>query len=681
MRFSYVALFTCGLALAAAQSGDKPAPSLEKAIQTEMVDGDLKSAIEQYKAIAEGRDRGLAAKALVRLGECYEKLRDPQAKKVYERVVAQFADQPEAAQARTRLNAKAAVESPAVGAVSQLRMWSDLGGLGGMKGLTASPDGSFVVQMNKESNLRRHNLATGEDLLLTTDGDTPKRRNFSPEVSPDGRLIAYASMAADSTELRIVGADGSGQRVVMKGQDITPEAWSSDGTRILANHFGATPTNELALVSVADGAMTVVKSGSNLSATANAFSPDGRYIVYNRQEDPAKSSAVYIMSTGGSDQARLPSDGSGAMWTPDGRSIVYRSNRSGQPALWSQAIADGKPQGSPELISGITLFPMIFLQIMGDRSVFYTTVTRQTDVYAAQLDPAALRLTSAPERLDEHYVGAIGNLSADWSPDSRSIVYSSGGKLVTHSIGITEEQVVPDSAAATYGDFWFSSDGRAILAGVQRDSDGVRRIYLRRVDLRSGEVSTLLDMPAPSGFSGASQAGVGWNFSPDFKTLYYSGPVQSGDASGAKALRLVRRDLQTGEEKELVRLNSKMLGCFGVKVSPDGRQVTFSYRDAEDRFWLAVAPTEGGAARHLLQTGVGLLAWTKDSRNLLFQKSGVGLYTIPAAGGDARPFEAGMPRIGGISLSPDNTRIAFLSTQMSVDLWLYKNLLPPAPAQ
>ena len=63
MSFRWIAALACGLALASAQTGGKTQPTLEKAIQTEMVDGDLRSDIEQYKAIAEGKDRALAAKA------------------------------------------------------------------------------------------------------------------------------------------------------------------------------------------------------------------------------------------------------------------------------------------------------------------------------------------------------------------------------------------------------------------------------------------------------------------------------------------------------------------------------------------------------------------------------------------------------------------------------------------
>jgi len=80
--------------------------ALQAAIKKETVDGDLQGAIERYKGIAESRNRVAAAKALLRMGQCYEKLGDPQARKAYERVLTQFPDQKDAAQeARKRLSA------------------------------------------------------------------------------------------------------------------------------------------------------------------------------------------------------------------------------------------------------------------------------------------------------------------------------------------------------------------------------------------------------------------------------------------------------------------------------------------------------------------------------------------------------------------------------------------------
>ena len=73
--------------------------------QKETVDGDLAAAIKLYRQVADGKSTppALAARALVRLGQCYERLGSTEAGKAYERVVTQFGKEEAAAEARRRL--------------------------------------------------------------------------------------------------------------------------------------------------------------------------------------------------------------------------------------------------------------------------------------------------------------------------------------------------------------------------------------------------------------------------------------------------------------------------------------------------------------------------------------------------------------------------------------------------
>jgi hypothetical protein len=60
----------------------------QQALVKERADGDLRGAIEIYERIAREftPDRPLAAKALVQLGQCYEKLGSTEAERAYRRV-------------------------------------------------------------------------------------------------------------------------------------------------------------------------------------------------------------------------------------------------------------------------------------------------------------------------------------------------------------------------------------------------------------------------------------------------------------------------------------------------------------------------------------------------------------------------------------------------------------------
>src|SRR6266568_2468737 len=83
-----------------------PESMLGAALHQEEVQGDLKGAIAVYQKVVAtpGVSRKTAADALVRMGQCYEKLGDSESRKAYERVVLEYADQKEAvAMARARL--------------------------------------------------------------------------------------------------------------------------------------------------------------------------------------------------------------------------------------------------------------------------------------------------------------------------------------------------------------------------------------------------------------------------------------------------------------------------------------------------------------------------------------------------------------------------------------------------
>jgi len=89
---------------------------LREALHKQQVQGDLPGAIKIYQQIvsATNTNRAVAARALLELAGCYEKL-GQQAEAVYQRIVRDFGDQPVAVQARARLAAlRPAAPTPAM---------------------------------------------------------------------------------------------------------------------------------------------------------------------------------------------------------------------------------------------------------------------------------------------------------------------------------------------------------------------------------------------------------------------------------------------------------------------------------------------------------------------------------------------------------------------------------------
>jgi Tol biopolymer transport system component len=344
------------------------------------------------------------------------------------------------------------------------------------------------------------------------------------------------------------------------------------------------------------------------------------------------------------------------------------------------AVSEGKALGAPQFIATA----LKILRVVRDGSILYLKDTSQSDVFVAGLDPETLWAASAPRQINERYVGKTFRFSnLDWSRDGRSIAYArdpgvaKSGSFVVYSVDTNQEREITPSENVLFTELHFTPDGQA-LVGIAPSGD--RKDVFYRVDVQTGDTRAFFENPDPR---------VNWtaSLSPDGKMLFYASGIQPGGPDGTPVVRLVRRDLQTGEEKEIVRLSGEHgqdPRVMGIAVSPDGQQVAFSYGVAGGR-WFAVAPSEGGQARRLLNMPGGLgLVWTRDSRHLLFIQSGnptFQVYSIAVEGGVPQLVGISMNGLGGLALNPDNTRIAFLDTQSRTDLWAYKNLLPPAPAQ
>src|SRR5205814_5088464 len=130
------------LSAALLAAADKtPESMLGAALHQEEVQRDLKGAIAAYQKVVAmpGVSRKTAAEALVRVGQCYEKLGNVESRKAYERVVREYADQKEAAAlARSRLGLTHVVAT----GISNRRLWTLPAG-SSIEG-TVSHDGRYV---------------------------------------------------------------------------------------------------------------------------------------------------------------------------------------------------------------------------------------------------------------------------------------------------------------------------------------------------------------------------------------------------------------------------------------------------------------------------------------------------------------------------------------------------------
>ena len=673
-----IAALLLAVALAAGAAAQKKPATAEEllgtALHQEEVEGNLERAIATYKkVVAEaGATRAVAGRALLRMGQCYEKLGNAEARKAYERVVREYADQSEiAAQARVRL-AALGQQPPAVTA---RRVWA-----GAAVHVIGAPsrDGAYLTFRDPESGeLAIRDLATGQTRLLTKRQSVWER--FVP--SPDGKQVAYTWKTKGFSELRVVGLDGSEPRVLYPNTGVAlpyPAGWSPDGKNVLAVVSGK-EGDQVVLVSVADGSVRVLKTTDWIGGLR--FSPDGRYIAYDLEQQPgSKECDIFLLALDTGREIPLiqhPADDEVLDWTPDGKRILFRSDRSGTMGAWLIQVADGKPQGTPELVKpdlGRGFKPLGFTR---NGSFYYSVRTTRSDVYIAEIDLATGKLLAPPAPATQRFEGS--NETPDWSPDGRRLLFLSRRASVAAwaprvlCVRSMETGELSELASKLDRISWvrWSPDGRSLLAGA-RHSGGFG-IY--RIDVRTGEFSRITDwnLGGPAVWSG------------DGKAI-----IHLWQDAAAKASSIMVRDLETGRQREIHSIaNSSHFYASRLALSRDGRQLAFALAETQSQSKvLKVMPAAGGEARDVLR-GVpmpaDLVAWTPDGLGLLFTRHSpgdpkTGLWLIPLQGGEPRKLDLAAESMRDLCLHPDGRHIAFTAGQDTSEVWAMENFLPSLKA-
>lgn len=680
------------VALEPRQSPAAPA-ELRAAVDREAVDGDVAGAIKAYQAIVErysATDRVVAATALLRLAQAYQRLGDAQARAAYERLVREFGDVGElVATARARLSSLNAARR-SIPSLTMRRVYSGPG-LDWCNGL--SSDVRYLSHPDwNTGNIAVADLRDGSVRPVTTAGGIGQGRSGEfgecTIFSPDDRQIAYYWDSRSATELRVVTLDGSKPRTIYKSGPekpyLRPLDWSRDGRLILAE-LSPERTTQLVAIATADGAVRVLKDLGEWPGNLDGqFSADGRYVAYAaRQSKDSTRRDVFVMANDGSgDRAvvRHPADDRLLGWTPDGESLLFASDRTGSNGVWSVGIEKGRPVSAPSLVKADlgAITPIRFL----NGTLFYALGSQMSEIHLSDVDPVSGKAvgTSTPAKPD--FTGS--NAKPDWSPDGTSLAYiafrgTAGHPAAPEHIGIldlrtrTERRIRPALEQLEpfgSGPDW-SPDGRSLLV-IARQQTPQHGLYV--VDAQTGATTRVKSAV------GHFLLHAVWG--RDGKSVFYTiGGGCSGQ--GPCPHRIVRHDLATGEERELASLPGAA-GFPKLAASPDGSWLAFTWRVSAPQATglVSVVPTGGGPARELfrsLQTsGPGFIAWAPDGRHIYFTRQGE-LWRVTADGSHSELVEALVPRgRGWFSFSPDGRRIAFTMGESTSELWALENLVTPA---
>ena len=640
------------------------------AVNTETVDRDCRGAIEQYRKVAAGNNRALAAQALLRMADCYRVMGDVEAQRIYERIVNDYRDQPEtSAIARTRLTARAT--QPAGDRMVKsgpLVTWGDG---------RVSPDGRLISYVSYDGpeglNLMLHDLVSGKDRPLTT-VDWNGGAAYSSTFSRDGRELAYGwrsyGPGGPINEIRVVRVDNTGNvkpRTIYTNDDVElfhPTDWSPDGRTLAVSVRRKDRTQHIALVGVSDGSYRALRTTEGWrSSNKIFFSPDGAYLAYDLPtSDTDQTRDIFILATDASSLTAVPDPADDVVmgWSPDGRHVLFASDRNGKTGLWAMPVTKGKPLGGP---------PTLVKPDIGSTESQGLTASGTLHVVK---DASTVSFQVAPIDLERGRLSGAAVLQVfrseppAWSADGTRLAYmarSANGLpfLGIHSIEPNQVRQLQPRLSYFPHPRWMP-DGRSVVVwGRDIKGEGV----IERIDVETGRETFIARARDIQQVQVAS----------DGRTIYYQDDFYSG---GARPGRVIEHDLVTGAEKEVQ-------GRQPGGATPDARTtvqvradrnsktstVTFqSVGGGEPRTVTVAAVLDGGRGVFATPDGQAVLAASSDERSRM-------LWLIPASGTPRKlDIDTSSWRGPDFRLSPNGRHIAFFTGQDAREVWAFENVVP-----
>ena len=374
-------------------------------------------------------------------------------------------------------------------------------------------------------------------------------RHSSPAWGPDGRSLAYLRTGKSSTDVLISIPDTGEERLIAAlvrpdySYDYRFLDWSPDGQWLAVAHSEALDKPlGLFLINVTTGERRRLTQpeevvGGDLDPR---FSPDGRSVSFVRLIHRSNQE-LFVMPFEGGAPTQLTRDGkqvAGHDWTPDGKSIVFSSDRGGEFRLWRIQPSSANPAKSLQSIGIYGEFPIQLSLARKAPCLAYSVLQQDRNIWrldlkdkkwariiassgqdaSPQYSPPGDRICFRSDRSGEDQLwvsnadgsnpvqvtrGPLWPSVGHWSPDGRSIVFNNArtGEIFLASLANAGAWAVRSVGTQGYHPV-FSLDAQWVYAGISGS--------ILRIPVKGGPASELVKV-----------RGLSFALSPDGEFLYF----------------------------------------------------------------------------------------------------------------------------------------------------------------
>ncbi len=519
-------------------------------------------------------------------------------------------------------------------------------------------------------NIAIRDLETGENSLLTNKEDWDwTDYASSPVLSADSSEVAYTwyryeDGGTPGFELRVVGRDGADDRLIYANTELdylVPKAWFPGGSHILTWVSRKDRTTQITAISVEDGTLRAIKSLGWSQEGPFRLSPDGQWIAYRSPK------GIKMLAADGSAEHSVPltSEGSEVVdWTPDGEKLLFTSQRTGQKALWSVVVQDGRAQSKPKVLKP-DFGARNAVGMASDGSLYYAIRLGGYNVYGAAIDFQSGRIVEAPSILIRSQVAR--NADPVWSPDGQRLAYKRRTQIRIEDPKNGQGHVVTEFQGFTRLTDW-SLDGRFLLCTSYGDKSGRKGMY--RIDAATGDTKLIkrdserftIEYP---------------RWSRDGKRLYFrrwTPPPKAGTA-------VWFLDLDSGTEREIFP------DAEAVAISPVDSSLALIVREPDEGMRIVIADADGNNERDLLRLksieSRSYPRWTPNGEFVLYDRvvrkgrhTERQLWAVSVESGETHRLSLDVPgRLGSYSIHPNGKNVAFAANASRDEVWKLENFL------